>query len=190
MLLGGNCVNYGILLRENGKYNDALQYLSEAIALLVPINPALGMRTPFLCNGYKERSLTFEKMYRYADSAADLEKVVALATAPEKQLIRISWAFALIRSGQILTATEIVNRLVSDPNISANGLYACGGLFAIASSMATDRDREVYCVRSISLIRQAVAKGWKNFSQLLTDANLNTLRGRTDFWDLIWDIAE
>jgi hypothetical protein len=40
------------------------------------------------------------------------------------------------------------------------------------------------------LLRQAFAKGFTNIAHMLRDADLNPLRHRADFADLLWDLAD
>jgi hypothetical protein len=57
-----------------------------------------------------------------------------------------------------------------------------------AVNLAADR----YAAHAVELLRQAIAKGFADIPHLLADADadLAPLRGRADYADLLWDIAD
>ena len=44
--------------------------------------------------------------------------------------------------------------------------------------------------RAVDMLCRAIAKGYTDIPHLLTDADLVPLRGRADYADLLWDLAD
>jgi hypothetical protein len=48
----------------------------------------------------------------------------------------------------------------------------------------------LHATRSVELLLRAITKGYTDIPQLLADPDLAPLRGRADFADLLWDLAD
>jgi len=44
--------------------------------------------------------------------------------------------------------------------------------------------------RAVDMLCRAIAKGYTDIPHLLADADLAPLRGRADYADLLWDLAD
>src|SRR5206468_3058570 len=58
-----------------------------------------------------------------------------------------------------------------------------------AASLCTPNG-EPYAPRAVDLLRQAVNQGFNDAARLVKDPILEPLRRRTDFIDLLWDLAD
>jgi hypothetical protein len=76
----------------------------------------------------------------------------------------------------------------ADPYAAACALAQCVPIVEKDDTLdAAERQAEIefYADQAMSLLREAVAKGYKNFSQLKTDKNLDPLREREDFQQVV-----
>jgi hypothetical protein len=61
----------------------------------------------------------------------------------------------------------------------------------VSSFAATEQRKELmqtYAVRAVDLLREAVARGWKNAAHMKKDPDLAPLRKRDDFQKLLADL--
>jgi serine/threonine-protein kinase len=99
--------------------------------------------------------------------------ISALATR-EKQPARASAAAALLAD------------IAREPGDLYNA--ACG--YALCVPLADNaQTREGYAARAFDLLRQAVAKGFRDLAQMQNDPDLNALRGRDEFKKLLADLG-
>jgi hypothetical protein len=83
--------------------------------------------------------------------------------------------------------------------VAGDTLYNLACVCALASAAVKDaknlgadapRLAEEYAVRALELLRQAVAKGYKDFDHLKKDDDLKPLREREDFKKLVIDLEK
>src|SRR5207302_1328647 len=75
---------------------------------------------------------------------------------------------------------------------TARLLYDCGCVLARASAaIAGDpATAEKDAARAVALLRQAFATGHPSLTNLVKDPDLAPLRRRSDYFDLLWDLAD
>jgi tetratricopeptide (TPR) repeat protein len=68
--------------------------------------------------------------------------------------------------------------------------HAAAGLLARCAAAAKwdNRLREVYILRSLELLRQAVSRGWRDADKLAKDPDFAALQGRPDFTRLVAEV--
>jgi len=69
--------------------------------------------------------------------------------------------------------------------ISGDVLYNASCTYAELSERNLDDQSEAYRVRAIEMLRRAMESGWNDLDLLKTDSSLNSLRGRSDFQNLV-----
>jgi hypothetical protein len=62
-------------------------------------------------------------------------------------------------------------------------------VLALASAAGGPAD-EAHAAGAVALLRRSVAAGFRDTPLLLTDNDLAALRGRADYAELLWDLAE
>ncbi len=82
---------------------------------------------------------------------------------------------------KVRQAAELLAELAKQPDDSYNA--ACG--FARLSAGGDKQARQKDALRAIELLRQAIAKGFKNIAQMKQDEDLDSLRERDDFKRLL-----
>jgi serine/threonine protein kinase/tetratricopeptide (TPR) repeat protein len=87
--------------------------------------------------------------------------------------------------GKAVAAAEMLAANAKEPDDLYNA--ACG--YALCVPLAdTPEAKEKYAARAVALLRQAVAKGFKDATQMKKDADLGALRQRDDFKKLLAEL--
>src|SRR5262249_22377062 len=105
--------------------------------------------------------------------------------------------------GQPAAAIQTYQRVLSKvgrlTNLNATALYNLACLDSLSSALVgkggttpsspNDRSGKDYADRAMSWLKRSVAAGWKNHSHMKQDTDLDPLRGRPDFQELMMDMA-
>jgi serine/threonine-protein kinase len=193
--LGVGYANFGNFLTAGGQAAQALSWYGKAIALLrdtpdtlapgsAPVRQSLG-------TSYEGRAGALTLLERYPEALADWDKAIAVAEDAERYSLRLMRAGTLARSGQVAQAVSAVEQVLDAAKADANRTYLAACVFAIASGHSKDgATAESHAVRAITLLRQAVAKGYKDLKNIQTDNDLNALRQRADFKKLLQEMQD
>src|SRR5262249_29557494 len=113
--------------------------------------------------------------------------------------VRLERAIAFAMQGDYERATRDVEAIRPEGRSSAGTLFnlACVyGLCAAASGKdpkfsSNERHGRAngYATQAIELLKQAIAKGYKNVDAIKTDSDLDCLRGRDDFKQVIAELS-
>src|SRR5262249_7041643 len=93
-------------------------------------------------------------------------------------------------------ALDPVEEVLKPENTDSATLYDAACFYALIAARAAKQApkntssvrAEKYAMRAVALLRQAVQKGWKDFTHLKNDPDLNPLRSRADFQKLLQDL--
>jgi tetratricopeptide (TPR) repeat protein len=186
--LGGSQGNFGQLLRRNKQPQLALEWFDKAIATLQGVLrqvPGDVTTHGFLRNAHWGRAETLDALGRHAEAAADWDKVVELSPEQQRASFRLLGALSRVRAGQVGRALRAVEELAKDAD--ADTLYNAACVCALASA-AVREQKDKHSRRAVELLRQAVAKGYKDVDHLKQDDDLSSLRGRDDFRKLLGEM--
>src|SRR5262249_35442352 len=189
--LAGSSVNFGGLLRDHGQVEASLAWYAKALALLEPLvqqEPRLAMEPLFLPNAHGGRAEAMDKLGRHADAGKDWDRALALNAAPANELVfRRSRALSLARAGDHARAVAEANALAEAKGATGNTLYDLACVCALAAAAVQDdaKLQDQYAARAVELLRQAVARGYKDAAPLKKDTDLDALRGREGFKRLV-----
>jgi tetratricopeptide (TPR) repeat protein len=196
--LAGSCVNFGALLTQQGQPEPSLSWFARAIALLEPLlrqEPRLVRERLFLRNAHHARAQALDKLSRYTEAVQDWDRALALNTeAARIPYLRLQRALSLVRAGQRAKAIAEADALAENKGLPGAAFYDLAKVYALAagtvSGESTLRLAEEYAARAVALLRQAVAKGYKNIEQMKKDEDLKTLRHREDFQKLLQELEK
>jgi serine/threonine protein kinase/tetratricopeptide (TPR) repeat protein len=193
--LGGSQVNFGHLLRESNQSEQALAWYAKGIASLErAIEQAKGDATArlYLRNAHAGRAEALSELKRYADSLPDWDKAMDLSPWTERPMVRLGRATSRVRAGQVDAAIKDAEELarMAPPEI----LYNAACIFALAADRPKEAgsvtSKEECAKRAVALLRQAVAKGFKDVQQMKSDDDLKAMRQREDFRKLLADLEK
>jgi serine/threonine-protein kinase len=145
-------------------------------------------------NNFNQALRSYAKAFDTLDRVLDVEPRFELALNM-RDSCRLERAIAFGMQGDYESATRDVEAMRPEGRSSARDLYnlACVyGLCAAASGKdpklpSNERHSRAngYATQGVELLRQAIAKGYKNMDAIKTDSDLDCLRGRDDFKQLI-----
>jgi serine/threonine-protein kinase len=158
--------NTGWVLKQMGKPAEALQSVTQAIVILQRLtgaNPEVTEPHEALAMNYEFLGGLLQHAGRCAEAVAALRKAVVI------------WERLPTRR----------------PNAYYNQCCAhalLAGLSAEPASEMTAAEGQAEAVKAMLLLRRAVDAGYRKFSYIRTDPDLNALRSRPDFRHLIMDL--
>jgi tetratricopeptide (TPR) repeat protein len=193
--VGGTHCNIGAIYMQQGKLNEAAASFAKAAAKLEEVlakEPRHATGRQFLANSLRPQAITLARLGRHAEAAKAWTRLLELDDNPKRVDLRIARALSLARAGDYVTAiAEAEDRSVIK-NLSA-GLYVdLGCIFALAAASVKDdaKLRDQHAARAVELLRQAVAKGYKDAEYLKKVDDLKALRERPDFQSLLKELEK
>jgi serine/threonine protein kinase len=187
----------GELAHQNGRPEAALDWFAQAIATLEAVltkEPRHAKAREFLGDTYQYRFDVVNEMGRYAESLHDSDQILKLLEgSPNRDVFRLDRAVTLARLQRHAEATAEAEDLLGFSQSSAARLCKLALVHALsaAAARATDRPHaEQYATRAVQLLRQAVARGYKNIEALKEDADFDALRQRPDFQRLLVELEQ
>src|SRR5262249_53214413 len=187
----GSSVNFGHLLQEQGQAEASLAWFARAIALLEPLvqqEPRPVTERLFLRNAHWARAQALDKLGRHADAVQDWDRALSLNAVPAGEPgIRSSRAVSLARAGDHARAVAEADALAAAKGATGSALYdlACACALAAAAVQDDAKLQDRYAARAVELLRQAVAKGFKDAAHMNKDRDLHALRDRAGFKSLV-----
>jgi tetratricopeptide (TPR) repeat protein len=199
--LGNSYKNFGNLVREKGEPQAALDWFARAIGALEPVlqkEPRLVSARQTLRNAHWSRALALDKLGRHADALKDWDRALALdPVAADQPFFPRNRALSLARGGEHAKAVAEANALAELKDVDRGTLYDLACVCAVASAAVRDAKSpgadvvqlaEEYAARAVELLRQAVAKGYKEAAHMKKDKDLDALRDREDFKRLVAEL--
>jgi serine/threonine-protein kinase len=205
----------GILLCNTGRLNEAeapyraALVLQERLARDFPAVPDYQKDLANTLDGFGVLAIT---QRRYADGYARLAQALppiqkALRANPRHPVyravfrdIRLALAEARLGMGQHAAATAAAEEMlrigydpVNDPYSAACIVVRCIALAQKDAKLADDKRRDRvrgYTERAMALLRQAVAKGYRDAAHLKRDKDLDPIRSRPDFQKLLAELEK
>jgi serine/threonine-protein kinase len=200
--LGGSYCNMGNLLLGRGEAAASLAWYAKAQAVLRPAldkQARLVTARLFLRNVHLGQARALNQLGRHTEAAAAWEQTLALNDEkPRDGWLRLQRASALARAGQHSEATAAVAELLELGNADRGTLYGAACVYARAAAQAAKEASkntnsllaEQYARRAMTLLRQAVQKGYQDVAQMKKDKDLDGLRARDDFRELLAQLEQ
>jgi tetratricopeptide (TPR) repeat protein len=191
--VGSTQFNLGNLMLDGDRSEAALGWYGQAIATLEPVvakQPRHPTAKQFLRNTHSGRARALTKLRRYADAFKDWERALDLADERSRNSLRLGQAMTLAHVKEHAKATAEADALADAKEASADTLYDAACVYSLSSSavLGDAKQAEQYAARAVALLRQAVAKGYKNVEHMKNDTDLDALRQREDFKKLIQEL--
>ena len=103
-----------------------------------------------------------------------------LRLVPDDENARVNYASLLSFAGKPEQALEVIAPLLDKQNLDGVSLYNIACIYARMNDE----------VRSMAILRRSVSAGFRNIEMIRTDPDLDPLRGRKDFNELMAELAE
>ncbi len=197
--------NLGTLVAARGRPADAEAIFRSAIALyqrLADDLPAVPDHRRYLAMAHNNRANQLRRLGRPADAESAYRTALALRmklaadhadTAAYRLHVSETVSLLsglLIETGRVAEAVRLAEAMLEGAPPPTGALYNAACVLALAAAAANNPDAESHAARSVDLLRRALAQGYRNVAQILADTDLNALRRRADYADLIWLIAD
>ena len=194
MGLAATYANLGRLLHNRGDEAAALDWVGKGIEQLGPIvaaDPRPSDARRNLCVAHWGRAAGFTRL-RSATPKHCLtgKRPYRLDDGSGRLQIRVYRAGCFAFLGRAADAVHEAEELTADPAAVAASVYDCACVISVASAAPNNPAADAHAARAVELLRQAFAKGFTNIPHLLAGADLAPLRGRADYADFLWDLAE
>jgi hypothetical protein len=127
-------------------------------------------------------------MRQPVEAAKDWEQAEPLSDDPqEKSWVRSRYALA---RGEYARAVSLAEELAKAQEVTPEYLCRCACVHALTAATSKDAaPAKDYAARAVALLRDAIAKDYKDLPDLQADPDLDVLRGRDDFRKLIAELA-
>jgi serine/threonine-protein kinase len=192
MELALSCCNFGILLSERGQPAESLSWYAKGIAALEPALSKLGTDVKgreALRDSHRSRAEALAKLGRYTEAIHDWDRALALDDGSAGGEIRVGRAKTLARAGEVARASADAEELLKAGSLRGDALYDISCLFSLASAKAKEQAQaECYAGRAVTVLRQAVAKGFRDIEHIKKDSDLDPLRLRDDFQKVLREL--
>jgi tetratricopeptide (TPR) repeat protein len=149
-----------------------------------------------LQEAHKSRAEALSALQHHAEALKDYDKMVKFAPEPERPYYRSIRAVGRMRAGQVPEAIEEAEEMAKKEGDRTKAtLYLGARVYALASvpskaNPISPQQQAKYAERAIALLRQAVAKGYKNVNNMKNDDDLKSLRPRDDFQKLLSEMQK
>jgi serine/threonine-protein kinase len=193
--LAGSQGNYGQLLLKGKQPKEALPWFAKSMATLRPVlarQPNQATARRYLRNAHWNQAMALDQLHRHAEALKDWDEALVLSPLAQQPSMRLQRALSLARNGELDKAVAEADQLAAAKNANAVTLYDAACVFAVAVGVVKDKagPREKYASRAVELLRQAVARGYKNVAHMNKDSDLDALRQREDFKKLIAELEK
>lgn len=190
--LGGSYCNYALLVRESARPADCLEWFGKAIDTLGPLHtadPRAVTPRQFLRNSYGGRAEYLGRLGKHTEAAADWDKAVDLSPRQEQPLVRAVRANSRLHAGQVPEAVAEVAELRKLSGWGGVQWYDFARVYAVASGKMADKKVE-HADTATELLQKAVKAGYKDAAHLKADKDLEPLRERDDFKQLVAELEK
>jgi tetratricopeptide (TPR) repeat protein len=191
--LGRIYCNLGELARDPGEPAVALGWYAKAIATLEPLyraDPRVFAAKQVLAYSHRARAQVLTGLGRPTEALADWERALALDDGSARTALRLGRGDALARAGETTKALAAADELATERRLTAEQHYDLACVYALAAAKLPPANGGDAAAKAVAAVRQAVKAGYHDVPHLLQDSDLNSLRGRADFADLLWDLAD
>jgi tetratricopeptide (TPR) repeat protein len=190
--LGSTYNSLGQLIRDRqGQPADSLPWFDKAVGTLTVAcekesRDVTAKRN--LRNSYWNRAQALDGLRKHAEAMKDWHKAIELSPEPEAPLMRAARATSLVKAGRVAEGVADMDELTRAGEWSAEQWYDFACFYAVTSGKATDKKR-AYADRAMELLRKAVQAGFGSGAQMAKDADLDPLRDREDYRQLLKDLG-
>jgi tetratricopeptide (TPR) repeat protein len=191
--LAGTYSNMGRQVGDNGELEQSLPWLAKSVAILeaaLSKNQRLVKVRESLCTVRWTRAMTLAGLERYHQAMPDWDRAIEMDDGRYQNLLRIKRASNLLHLNEYVRATADAQAIAESPKAKDAELYNAACVYALCSRIAEADGMlaESYASQAVLLLRKAAAKGFRDVPKLKKAADLNPLRRREDFQNLIREL--
>ena len=127
------------------------------------------------------------RLGRYDGALKDWDRAIEMDDGHHQLELRIKRASNLLNVKDPVRATADAAAIAESSSSTAGDLYNAACVYSLCVQLSRDdaTRADVWGARAVVLIRQAVARGYKDIARIKTHTDLESLRSREDFQQLI-----
>lgn len=192
--LGVTYFNWGRRERRAGKLPAAVEWFDRALKETAKALPQDKARE-VTCFAYWERALAVGQMGRHTEAIKDWDAALAHDNGDNRTAFLLSRAASLARLGDYAQAVQQAEAVAAGKTLPFSLLFAQARVYSLAAR-AAEQDPNLaeaerrqragqYGEQGIKVLRRAVEAGYKDVQRLKTDPELEPLRAREEFKELL-----
>jgi serine/threonine protein kinase/tetratricopeptide (TPR) repeat protein len=190
----------GGCLKQKKLWDAALAVYDRAIEILsrARLEPGYADPRKTLRNTYREKAQVLHELDRHEEAAGCWEQAIGLSRESERASIRNEWAGVLLRHGLCEAAAAQAELVAQTPELIPGQLVDAAGILALVAAELNSADQsqaaqgERYAIRSIEVLRKALANGVFNDPAIKdhfqANPDFDILREREDFRALLAEL--
>jgi eukaryotic-like serine/threonine-protein kinase len=188
--LAGTYKNLGQLIGDSGKLEESLPWHTKAVEILERSyrqDPRFVKARESLCLAHWSRAMSLCGLSRFQEALEDWNRAIELDDGRYQNTLRLKRASNHLNLKDHVRATADAQVVTESVRAAADDLYGAACVYALSVRFVSDDAprAESYSARAVLLLRQALAKGFKDREHLNKDADLDPLRTREDFQKLM-----
>jgi WD40 repeat protein/serine/threonine protein kinase/tetratricopeptide (TPR) repeat protein len=180
-----------IFYQQHERFGEAIEWFARAGRALEEFEkkwPGLEV-TNQLRWAHENRAACLVCAGRGGEAVDDYDKALAYCPAADRISLRIIRATAWMRGGRVDDALAEIEGLTQSKNLSVVEAYNLACFYAVASAGVTEK-RDAFAGLAVEYLRQAVQEGWKDEAHIAKDIDLESLRDRPDFQELLRSMVD
>ena len=197
--LGGSYSKLGAIAFASGMLEDSLGLYGQSISVLstgFPLGDRNMQKRRYLRLSYVGRAKAFASLDRHKEAVGDWNQAVSLVPADHETFhYRLDRIESRLRAGQLDLALEELDDLLfltkwggdMAPAWTADQWYQFAHLYSLISGSPSDQ-QAAYSDTALELLKKAVDAGYngpRNVANMEKDSNMDPLRARADFQQLL-----
>jgi tetratricopeptide (TPR) repeat protein len=191
--LAGTYSNMGRLVGDQGQLEDSLPWLTKSVEILegaLSRDQRVAKVRESLCIASWTRAMTLAGLSRHAEALKDWDRAIELDDGRYRQELRLKRASNLLNLNDHVRATTDATAIAESSGATVEDLYNAACVYSLSAQLASDDGprSDSYAGEAVLLLRQAIAKGYKDLAHINTDSDLEVLRSREDFQQVIKDL--
>jgi len=138
---------------------------------------------------YDLRARSAVALGRHNEALSDWDRAIEYDDGSSRGPRLLGRAGCLARTGQAAKAVDEVDAAL--PQLKgADDVLDAARVYAVAASNNYAPTADRYGARAVVLLRQAIDRGYSDLAHFRKDPDLDPVRSRPDYIDLLWDLAE
>jgi serine/threonine protein kinase len=143
----------------------------------------------YLVRSFQGRGKAYDQLRMETKADADWQKARELSSEEDQCRVRTRRAIHLVFDGQVPKAIAMVEELAKLPIKEAKRWYEMGSVYSLASKLNSDQDQK-YSDRAMELLKKAAKLDYGDVESMTKDTNLDPVRERDDFKQLVEELKE
>jgi tetratricopeptide (TPR) repeat protein len=193
--LAGTYTSLGRLIGEQGHLEESVPFLTKSIDILDAAyrkdSREVKVRESLVI-AYWARAMTLAGLGGFAPAADDWSRAIELNDSRYSNSLHLKRASTFLQLKDHTRATADAQTIAEGQESTVEDLYNAACVYAVSAEMAAGDASvaESYAARAVDLLRRAADKGYKDLAHMKKNSDLDVLRHREDFKNLMQELEE